>query len=259
MDYQLIQTEVNDRIGTIFLNRPEKRNALNALMVTELKHAFTSMGANDAVKIIILKAKGDSFCAGADLAYLQQLQKNSFEENLADSNQLKELFLLIYTLKKIVVSQIEGHAIAGGCGLAIVCDFCFAVPEANFGFTEVKIGFIPAIVMVFLMRKLTESKCKELLLTGNIINAQTANSWGLVNFIVEKDKINNDVKEFVNGIIKSASGQAIGTTKQMMAAIQHLSVEEALTNAANQNAMARATADCQQGINAFLNKIKPSW
>jgi len=176
-----IRYEVNNRIGYITLNRPEKRNALNEEMVMHLQEAFTKAENDASVKIIVLRANGDAFCAGADLAYLQQLQKNSFEENLADSRNLMQLFKQIYSLKKVVIAQVEGHAIAGGGGLAAVCDFVFAVPEAKFGFTEVKIGFIPAIISVFILRKLGEAIAKKLLLTGSLFDAETMKNYFLVN------------------------------------------------------------------------------
>ena len=150
----------------ITLNRPEKRNALNSQFVSELKEAFTHAEKDTGCKVIILNAKGDTFCAGADLAYLQELQSNSFDENLADSTHLMELFQQIYTLSKVVIAQVEGHAIAGGCGLASVCDLAIATTESKFGYSEVKIGFIPAIVSVFLIKQIGVAKSKELLMTG---------------------------------------------------------------------------------------------
>ena len=149
----LVEYEAKDRIGFLTLNRPTKRNALNHELVTELLLGFQKAASDDSVKVIVLRANGETFCAGADLVYLQQMQKFSYEENLSDSLQLKELFLQIYTSKKVVIAQVQGAALAGGCGLITVCDFVFAVPEAKFGYTEVKIGFVPAIVMVFLLRK----------------------------------------------------------------------------------------------------------
>src|SRR6187402_3023831 len=191
-----IDYSVKNRKAFIVLNRPEKRNALSHELVAELKEAFQQAENDDKVKVVILKANGEAFCAGADLAYLQQLQNFSHEENLADSNHLKELFLQIYTLKKVVIAQVQGHALAGGCGLATVCDFVFAVPEAKFGYTEVKIGFIPAIVMVFLIRKIGEGKAKELLMTGDLIKAEEAIYYGIVNKIVSKEKLHDHVRAF---------------------------------------------------------------
>lgn len=186
---EIVQYEVRDRIGFITLNRPEKRNALNEELVTKLGETFDKASADNDVKVIVLKANGDAFCSGADLGYLQNLQNFSFEENLVDSTRLKDLFLKIYRLNKIVIAQVEGHAIAGGCGLATVCDFIYSVPEAKFGYTEVKIGFIPAIVMVFLVRKIGDQRARQLLLSGGLITAGEALQLGLITSVPDKQSI----------------------------------------------------------------------
>lgn len=251
--------EVSNRIGYVTLNRPEKRNALSHQLVAELKAAITSAEEDDHVKVIVLRAEGEAFCAGADLAYLRQLQKFSFEENLADSNHLKELFVRIYLCKKVVIAQVQGHALAGGCGLATVCDFVYTVPEAKFGYTEVKIGFIPAIVMVFLLRKMGEQRAKQLLLTGDLIKAEEALAMGLVNRVVSKETLATEVARFGQKMIESNSAQSLMLTKQMIAKVQSMPLENALNYAAEMNAQARATADCQKGIAAFLNKEELTW
>ncbi|HNP19354.1 MAG TPA: enoyl-CoA hydratase-related protein [Fulvivirga sp.] len=257
MDF--VKYEVENRIAYITLNRPDKRNALNFEVVSELKKAFTTAADDENAKVIVLKANGKSFCAGADLAYLQQLQKNTYEENLADSNHLKELFHQIYTLNKVVIAQIEGHAIAGGCGLATVCDFSFTVPEAKFGYTEVRIGFIPAIVKVFLLRKIGEAKSKQLLLTGELIGAVEAQALGLINEVVEAKEMETKVNDFAQMLIKNNSGQSMTYTKQMIANVQNMSLEEGLQYAAEMNATARASEDCKKGIASFLNKEPIVW
>lgn len=254
-----IQYEVSDRIGFITLNRPEKRNALSHELVAELKMAFDKASREEQVKVIVLRAKGEAFCAGADLGYLQKLQQFSYEENVADSNHLKELFQKIYTLNKVVIAQIQGHALAGGCGLAAVCDFSFAVPEAKFGYTEVKIGFIPAIVMVFLLRRIGEAKSKQLLLSGDLVSAEEAQQLGLLNFISSAEKLESDVRNFASRLITSNSAQSMSTTKQMIASVQSMPLDEALEYASTMNAKARASEDCQRGIAAFLNKEKIIW
>jgi methylglutaconyl-CoA hydratase len=254
-----IQYGVSDRIASITLNRPEKSNALCYDLVSELRAAFKTAEADDQVKIVILKANGDAFCAGADLNYLQELQTNSFEQNLADSDHLKELFLQIYELKKVVISQVHAHALAGGCGLATVCDFSFAVPDASFGYTEVKIGFVPAIVMVFLLRKIGETKAKELLLGGALISAKEALALGLINYVTEKADLDREVKEFAAGLIENNSAYAMGVTKQMIAKVQSLNIEEALAFASEMNAKARDSEACKKGIAAFLRKEKLTW
>ena len=248
-----------DRIARITLNRPEKRNALSFELISELKDALDNAEKDELVKVIILDANGDAFCAGADLAYLQQLQKFSEKENIADSNHLKELFLKIYTHPKVVIAKVQGHALAGGCGLATVCDWVFSVPEAKFGYTEVKIGFIPALVSVFILRKIGEGAARELLLGGDLITAERAMIMGLVNRVVEPDWLEKEVMEFANKLITSNSASSMMLTKKLISELPGLSLNDALDLAANMNAKARSTEDCKRGIEAFLNKEKIIW
>lgn len=254
-----IKYSKGDRIGRIVLARPEKRNALNFEVVDELIAVFNQAAIDPEVKVLILEGEGKAFCAGADLAYLKQLQTNSFEENLADSNHLASLFKTIYTLNKVVIAKVDGYAIAGGCGLATVCDYAVTTTESKFGYTEVKIGFVPAIVMIFLLRKIGESKSKELLLKGDLITAEQAQELGLVNEVVEKENIDKRVDELANHLIKTNSEQSMALTKQMIAAIQSEGLTSALEYSADKNARARAFEDCKRGINLFLNKEKIEW
>ena len=256
---KLVDYSVKDRIGFITLNRPEKRNALSFELVEELKINFARAEGDDGVKVIVLRANGETFCAGADLSYLQKLQNFSRKENLEDSRLLKDLFYKIYTLSKVVIAQVQGHALAGGCGLATVCDFVYAVPEAKFGYTEVKIGFIPAIVMVFLIRKIGEQKSKHLLLSGELVSAESAVQFGLVNKIVNKEKLETAVIDFALRLIKNNSGQSMGLTKRMIGEVQSMKLEDALEYAAEKNVEARASNDCKKGIQAFLNKEDLIW
>jgi methylglutaconyl-CoA hydratase len=257
MNFVTYHTE--NRIGYITLNRPEKRNALSHELVSELKACFAKAEQDELAKIIVLKANGEAFCAGADLGYLQKLQSFSFEENVADSNHLKELLLQIYLLKKVVIAQVQGHALAGGCGLATICDFVFAAPEAKFGYTEVKIGFIPALVSVFLIKKIGEQKAKHLLLSGELVQGQSAVEMGLVNLLVSKNELERSVEAFALKMIHNNSGQSMELTKRLIADVQSMKLETALDHAAHQNAKARATEDCKKGIAAFLNKQELSW
>jgi len=248
-----------NKIGYIVLNRPEKRNALCPQLVKDLKKLFSFAENDDKAKILVLKAEGKAFCAGADLAYLQKLQNNSYEENLADSNNLKELFQQIYSLEKIVIAQVEGSAIAGGGGLATVCDFVFAVPKAKIGFTEVKIGFVPAIISVFIVRKIGEAKAKQLLLTGDLISMQEAKNIGLINYIVDNKKINNEVMKFADKLCNNNSADSLNLTKNLLANIWDKEYKEALNFASEINAKSRNTKDCKKGISSFLNKEKLTW
>ncbi|MCE2786529.1 MAG: enoyl-CoA hydratase/isomerase family protein [Bacteroidota bacterium] len=255
----LVLFEVKDRIGYITLNRPEKRNALSFEFVREIKSVFAAAEKDASCKVIVLRANGEAFCAGADLAYLQQLQTNSHEENLADSNNLMELFRMIYLFKKVVIAQINGPALAGGCGLATVCDFCFATAASTFGYTEVKIGFVPAIVMVFLIRKVGEKTAREILLSGNVFNALQAKNYQLINDVYEANELESKVDSFASALVKTASAESLGMVKQMLARVQNLSLDEGLSYAAEMNAQARKSTDCKKGIAAFLNKEKLSW
>lgn len=255
----LVLYEVKDRVGYITLNRPEKRNALNFDFVNEIKSAFANAENDASCKVIVIRSNGEAFCAGADLGYLQQLQNNTHEENLADSKNLMELYRMIYLSKKVVISLVKGPALAGGCGLATVCDFCFATPTSTFGYTEAKIGFIPAIVMVFLVRKLGEQKAKQLLLTGDIIDAETAFDMDLINYLVDESLIDDEVQKFANKLCKYSSAQSLAYIKEMLSEVQHLNLDEGLNYAAEMNAKARTTEDCKKGIAAFLNKEKITW
>ena len=255
----MLQYSVQDRIARITLDYPEKRNALSPDLIIALTAAFREAQSDDKVKVIILNANGNVFSAGADLAYLKSLQSNTYEENLADSQKLMTLFELIYTLDKIVIAQIEGSAIAGGCGLATICDIVFATPDATFGYTEVRIGFIPAMVMIFLLRKIGETRAKELLLSGKLIDAPTAQTMGLINYVISRENIANEVTLYARHLCNEASTQALKTTKMMIGKVQTMSLNDALQYAAQQNALTRATDDCKYGINAFLNKEKLVW
>ncbi|MBX2966100.1 MAG: enoyl-CoA hydratase/isomerase family protein [Cyclobacteriaceae bacterium] len=254
-----VEYNSKERVAVITLNRPDKRNALNHELIAELKKAFDAAAQDENVKAVILSAKGEAFCAGADLAYLQQLQHFSYEENLQDSNHLKELFVKMYTHPKIIIAQVQGHALAGGCGLATVCDWVFAVPEAKFGYTEVKIGFIPALVSVFLLRKIGEGAARELLLGGDLISAERALASHLINRVVSAENLEKEVWDFTTQLISKNSADSMRLTKRLIADVYGKSLEDALNHAAASNAHARSTQDCKRGIEAFLNKEKIIW
>jgi len=251
--------DIQNRSATITLNRPEKRNALSAELIEELSDILSDAESDPSVKAIIIKANGNTFCSGADLNQLRVMQSSTFEENLKDSIRLKDLFKKIYTLKKVVIAQVEGYALAGGCGLATVCDFTFCTPESKFGYTEARIGFIPAIVMVFLIRKIGEKKASQLLLGAGIVSASEALQLGLVNHIVEKTEIEKSVAQFAQKIILQNSAQSLAITKAMMAEVQSKPLDEALDYAARQNALARNSEDCKKGIREFLEKKDIIW
>jgi methylglutaconyl-CoA hydratase len=259
MSESLVLYTVADRIATITLNRPQKKNALSAELVLQLTDIILEAADDDLVKVIILKANGNVFSAGADLAYLQQLQNNSHEENLNDSKNLEKLFTTIYYLPKVVIAQVEGHAIAGGCGLATVCDIIFSVPEAKFGYTEVKLGFVPAIVSCFLLRKTSETLAKRLLLTAELFSAQQALDFGLITFLAEKEEIDGKVQEFSLNLCEQASSNALMVTKQLIGQTTNPNLEKSLEIAVQINARVRESADFKKGVASFLNKEPIQW
>lgn len=257
MEY--VRYSIEEKTAFITLNRPLKRNALNALFVSELTAVFSNAEADAAVKVIVLNAEGEAFCAGADLEYLESLRTNSFEENLQDSKNLMVLFERIYSSTKVTIACVEGHAIAGGCGLATVCDFVFTTPESLFGYTEVRIGFVPALVSVFLVRRIGEGRSRELLLTGDLVSAEAAQRIGLVTFIEPYGTIREKVFTFARNISKNTSGNAVLVTKKLISEVQKLDLHSGLEMAAVRNAEVRESDDFKKGLNAFLNKEKPSW
>jgi len=259
MTAPLVLYSVSDRIATISLNRPEKRNAFSPELVSSLTEALLTAGDDDEVKVIILKAEGTTFSAGADLAYLQQLQGNTHEENVQDSENLKTLFTTIYYLPKIVIAQVEGHAIAGGCGLATVCDITFAVPEALFGYTEVKLGFVPAIVSCFLLRKTSETNAKKMLLTGDLFSAEEALAYNLITYVTNKEEIHLRVLEFAAKLCNETSGNSLMVTKQLIGQTTNPGLEKSLELAVQINARVRESEDFKRGVAAFISKEQINW
>ncbi len=259
MKEELVLYYVNQRIAEITINRPEKRNALNPDLVVALTGAFKQAASDDKVKVVVLKANGNVFSAGADLAYMQQLQENSYAENVADTQLLKNLFETIRTLPKVVIAQVEGHAIAGGCGLATICDIIYAVPEAKFGYTEVKLGFVPALVSCYLVQKVGETIAKNILLSGNLFSAEQALNYNLITNVTKVEDINQMVNNFAVDLCNTTSGNSLMLTKQLINNTSAGWLESCLTNAIEVNANTRETDDFKKGIAAFLAKEKINW
>jgi methylglutaconyl-CoA hydratase len=256
--YETLLVNLSDSVATVTLNRPEKKNALNDTLVSELSQVLDDLSEDKSTKVLIVQGAGDAFCSGADLGYLKVLKDYSIDENLKDSETLAKLFLKIYEFPKITISKVNGPAIAGGCGLATVCDFVFATENSKFGYPEVKIGFVAAIVSAFLIRQIGERRARELLLTGDILNAQQAFSFGLINKVLSNNEIDSYIAHFVNKMMRN-SPQAIKRTKLI---INDFSFEEpanVLDKLAKINAEFRQTSDFSEGVNSFLEKRKPNW
>ena len=256
---QLIHIEHHERIRTIEIDRPDKRNALNAEVVAELQEAFDAAENDPAVRVIVLTGRGAVFCAGADLGYLQKINDNTVLENAEDSRALMRLMYTIRTSTKATIARVNGHATAGGCGLALTCDILVAVEDAKFGFTEVRIGFVPAIVMKLLMERCGMGVARELLIRGNLVDATLAKEYGMVNHLVSEERLDETVNHIAREIATETSPQAVAMTKRLMRDVASRDIEDARSLASWQNAISRATPDFRTGIDSFLNKSKPTW
>lgn len=246
---------VADAIATITLNRPEKRNALNDELIQSLAQALKSAGNDSAVRAIVITGAGSDFCSGADLSALQKISKASVEENVVDARMLLDLFALIRELGVPVIAAVQGRALAGGCGLATACDLVLASASARFGYPEVKIGFVPAMVMAILRRNVSEKHAFELITRGEQIDAQTAREIGLVNQIFRDENFDAQILSYAGGFAK-LSRSAIAITKSLLYGIDGLSFAEAIAAGADANVIARMTPDCRKGIDKFLEKGK---
>ena len=255
----MLQTSRSGPVLTLTLDRPEVRNALSAELVGRLTEAVGQAGLDDAVRVVVLTGTGRAFSAGADLSALQGLMTASAEANLEDSEHLARLFRVIYTSPKPVVAKVQGHAIAGGCGLAAVCDFSLVSDDAKLGFTETRIGFVPAIVSVFVVRKLGEAAARDLLLRGRLIDAAEAARIGLVTRAVPAADLDAETDVLCHELATETSASAVALTKRLLADVPSMGVAEGLSYAARLNALARATDDCKAGVAAFLAKTDAPW
>jgi methylglutaconyl-CoA hydratase len=248
----MIKYEIKNEIGILTLNRPEKRNALHPELVKQMKAKLKEIEKDILVKVLIITGEGKSFCAGADLEYLNELRGFSSLENEKDSRELAELFLKIYNFPKPLIAAVNGAAIAGGCGLASVCDIIVA-DEANskFGYSEVKIGFVPALVSTFIIRKIGEGMAKQLLMSGEIIESKRAYDIGFVNYLY-----NNALTGALDvaSKLKANSSQSMELTKEMIKKVSGLSVEDAVEYCIGLNTISRTTEDFEEGINKFFKK-----
>jgi methylglutaconyl-CoA hydratase len=240
-------------IRLITLNRPEKRNALNDELIGALKDALREADADESLRAIVIRGAGKDFCSGADLSAIQKIATASYEENVEDARSLAELFLLIRSVKVPVIAAVHGCALAGGCGLATACDLVVATKTARFGYPEVKIGFVPAMVAAILRRNLGEKKSFELLTQSFEFTADEALNLGLINRVAPDDELAAAAMEFAN-VYAGSSGSAVAMTKKLLYEIDALGFSEAVEKGVMVNAEARMTDDCRRGIAKFLEK-----
>jgi len=244
-------------LATITLNRPEKRNAISYELIGELLRALAEVESSPA-QLLILTGSGRAFCSGMDLDNLRALTGRTPDENRHDSETMARLFRGIYEFPKVTIAAVNGPAIAGGCGLATLCDFTLAAADAQFGYTEVRIGFVPAIVSSFLVRQIGEKHARDLLLSGRIISAEEAWRMGLVNEIVAADKLLERAREVAAALLRN-SPASLAATKRLLSSYGRAQLDQQIADAVEQNAAIRNTADFREGISAFLEKRLPRW
>ena len=244
---------VEGAVARVTLNRPEKRNALNDAVIAGIKNGLKSAASDKRVRVVVISGAGKDFCSGADLSALQKIAGASVDENAADARTLLELFLLIRQLQVPVVAAVTGRALAGGCGLATACDLVLASESARFGYPEVKIGFVPAMVMAILRRNVSEKRAFELITRGAEIGAEQAKEFGLVNQVFPDESFATDVNSYVSEFEKMSTS-AIALTKTLLYQMDGRAFPEALETGADVNVIARLTTDCQAKIAKFLER-----
>lgn len=252
-DDKILLYQVDGAVARITLNRPEKRNALNDALVAGLKKALDQANENDAVRVAVITGAGEDFCSGADLAALQKISAASVAENVDDARSLMELFLLIRHVRVPVLAAVRGRALAGGCGLASACDIVLASANARFGYPEVKIGFVPAMVMAILRRNISEKRAFELITRGAEISAVDAKQFGLVNQVFDDGNFEAEVSAYARGF-EQMSTSAVALTKALLYQIDGMAFGDALETGVDANVIARMTEDCQKGIAQFMKK-----
>jgi len=258
LEYSTLKFERDGQVATLTLNRPEKRNAISTPMIEDLVAALGTAEADKSVRVVILTGAGKAFCSGMDLETLQALAKQTAEQNLADSRRMAKMFHLVYSFPKPLITAVNGAAIAGGCGLATLSDFTLAVPEAKFGYTEVRIGFIPALVSVMLRRQVGEKRARDLLLSGRIIDAAEAFRLGLVTEITPPDGLMKRAREVASTLLE-ASPTSLALTKRLLLRYDEEQLRRELELATQENAQIRATDDFREGLASFLEKRPPKW
>jgi methylglutaconyl-CoA hydratase len=244
---------IENSIRFLTLNRPEKRNALNDALISALKDALGDADSDESLRAIVIRAAGGDFCSGADLSALEKISKSSITENREDALNLMELFALIRSVKIPVIAAVRGRALAGGCGLATACDLVLASKNARFGYPEVKIGFVPAMVLAILRRNVSEKRAFELATRGFEFDAETAKSFGLVNEIFPEDNFDAAVLAYAAHYQK-LSRSAVALTKNLLYQMDGLNFRAAIEAGVDINTIARTTDDCKEGIAKFLKK-----
>jgi methylglutaconyl-CoA hydratase len=252
-DYKTILVAVEGGVARITLNRPDKRNALNDELVGEVKSALGDAATDKLIRVVLLQGAGKDFCSGADLAALQQSSQAGIEENVANARWMSELFIMMRHHPRPIVAAVRGRALAGGCGLATAADIVLAAESAKFGYPEVNIGFIPAMVMAMLRRSVSEKRAFEMITSGDVISARQALDAGLINQVFADDRFDEQVSAYA-GRLAAKSASAVSLSKHLLYHMDGMTFERAIDSGVHLNAIARATEDCKQGVEQFLKK-----
>ncbi len=256
--YETILFAGDDKVGRISLNRPEVHNAFNSMMIRELADAFARVKKDESVRVVVLTGTGESFCAGADLNWMREIIRYSFDQNIRESLEVAELMHVIYTLPKPTIARVNGTAIGGGNGLLSACDIVIASEKARFGLSEVKIGLVPAAISPYVIRRIGERAAREYFLTGERFDARRALEIGLVNRVVPHEQLDEKVDEVVQ-LLLSSGPEAIASCKELLHRVPAMSLEEAKKYTAEMIARLRVSDEGQEGMAAFLEKRKPRW
>ena len=248
----MIVYQLQDGIARITLNRPEKRNALNPELINGLKNALAQSTGGD-VRVVLIAGAGADFCSGADLAGLDRTAGESVLDHLETARELAGVFLLMRRHPRPIVAAVRGRALAGGCGVATACDLILANESAQFGYPEVKIGFVPAMVMAILRRSVSEKRAFELITTGEIITAAQAHAVGMINRVYPDAEFDTRVEEYV-AALASRSSSAVSLSKNLLYHMDGMTFEAAIEAGVHANALARMTEDARRGIERFVKK-----
>jgi methylglutaconyl-CoA hydratase len=261
MDGQSFRTILTAKAGKalrLTMNRPRVHNAFNSEMIHELGSAFDEARRDPDVRLVVLTGAGESFCAGADLNWMRDIVRYSYEQNLAESRALAELMHSIYTLPKPTLARVNGAVIGGGTGLLSACDIVIASAKARFGLSEIKIGLVPAAIGPYVIRRIGESAARELFLTGERFDAERALEIGLVNKVVPGEALDEKVGEIVRQLLSSGP-EAVAKCKELLQRVPGMSLEEAKGYTAEMIAGLRVSPEGQEGMAAFLEKRRPKW
>lgn len=257
--YETIEFQIQENIGTVWFNRPDKHNAMNDIMISEIIDCFNNINDLNIIRVVIIRGRGKSFCAGADLNYMKGIAEFGYEENYQDGLKLAKCFNVIYNCTKPTIAIVHGAAIGGANGILAACDFVYCTPETKFAFSEVKLGIIPSTISLYVSKRIGEFGCRDLMLTGRRFNGEEAEYYRLVNKSIPESELETYIGKIVSELLTSGP-DAIAECKKLIYEISNnLLFEDAIDYTAKTIANLRASSEGQEGMASFLGKRKPDW